>query len=153
MPKLLISRLRFVPRLRRSQKKQAERKHVEDIQFEIGDWVLVSRATRKQHKLQLQWIGPYQIVDIRNRFVYRVRSIINDQELDVHAARIQLFSDGDLDFTASEDSAADYLRNTKGFTPYCREVYFLAMELADCKIRTSLPLVGIRLLVRNLDEL
>ena len=46
--------------------------------------------------------------------MYRVRSIINDQELDVHAARIQLFSDGDLDFT--EDLAADYLRNTKGFT-------------------------------------
>ena len=34
-------------------KQQAERKHIEDIQFEIGDWVLVSRLTRKQHKLQL----------------------------------------------------------------------------------------------------
>ena len=97
-----------------AHKKQEERKQVEDIQFEIGDWVLVSRATRKQHKLQLQWIGPYQITDIRNRFVYRVRSVINDQEMDVHAARLQLFSDGDLDFT--EDLAADYLRNTKGFT-------------------------------------
>ena len=93
-------------------KQQAERKHVEDIQFEIGDWVLVSRPTRKQHKLQLQWIGPFQVVDIMSPYVYRVRSITNDQEQDVHAARLQLFADGSIEFT--EELARDYLQNTRG---------------------------------------
>ena len=80
----------------------------------IGHWELVSRATRMKHKLQLQCIGPYQIVCIRNRYIYRVYSIINDQELDVHAAQLPLVADGDLDFT--ENLAANCLCITKGFT-------------------------------------
>jgi len=94
--------------------KQSNRKSVADVQYQEGDWVLVSRSTRKSEKLQLQWVGPFQVVKVLSPFVYRVRSIVNDEEQDVHACRIQLYANQSFEFT--EEVVTQYLHDTRGLT-------------------------------------
>ncbi|MFK7806887.1 MAG: RNase H-like domain-containing protein [Saprospiraceae bacterium] len=82
------------------------------VQFAVGDWVLVSRATRKPDKLHFQWTGPFQIVDTENQFVYRVRSMINGKEMNVHSRRIAFY---ESKYLLKEDVRSHVLRSTKGF--------------------------------------
>jgi hypothetical protein len=101
-------------RLRVQQRrKNDEQLGVDDIQYAIGEWVLVSRAVTKGRKLQLQWLGPFQIVDTLSNYVYKVRSIINDEEKAVHVRRLRFYENKYL--TITEEMAAQIIRDTRGF--------------------------------------
>jgi len=85
----------------------------QDIQYAVGDFVLVSRSTRKQEKLQLQWIGPFQVIDAESPWVYKVRSIADGTEKAVHASRLRFYADEALDIT--EEVKEQFIRDSKGF--------------------------------------
>ena len=63
---------------------------IENIQYAIGDWVLVSRATRRPNKLMSQWTGPYQVIDTISPWVYRVRAVTGKCK-NVHSVRIRFY--------------------------------------------------------------
>jgi hypothetical protein len=73
--------------------------------FSIGDYVLVGRRTPKAHKLQLHWQGPYVIIGSRSTLVYQVNLVgmlLKADErysMSVHASRLRMFADKDLDVT------------------------------------------------------
>ena len=64
---------------------------VKQAQFAIGDWVLVSRGMQKQHKLMRQWIGPFQVVDTKSPWVYKVRNLVKGKEYWVHSCRLRFY--------------------------------------------------------------
>ena len=57
----------------------------------LNYFVLVSRSTRKPDKLYPQWIGPFQIVDQINPFVYKVTSLDKGKPLTVHSRRLMFY--------------------------------------------------------------
>eukprot|EP00918_Siedleckia_nematoides_P099937 GHVU01218606.1.p1 GENE.GHVU01218606.1~~GHVU01218606.1.p1 ORF type:complete len:1004 (-),score=109.13 GHVU01218606.1:721-3732(-) len=69
------------------------RKHLEK-----GDFVLVSlpeQFGRKLHgKLTLNWIGPFQVVDETEPFIFTVRNLIDGTTSRHHRARIRLYCEG-----------------------------------------------------------
>jgi hypothetical protein len=100
-------------RLRQKQSEEQESLGLDDVQFAIGDWVLVSRATRKTDKLQLQWTGPFQVIDTLSPWVYRVRSLVRSVEKNVHVSRLRLYENKYL--TITEEMKNQFIRDTKGF--------------------------------------
>ena len=89
-------------------------KGAQEIQYAIGDYVMVSRATQRRHKkLQLNWIGPFQVVAIDSPLVYKVRSLLDDTERFVHACRLRFYADKFLNVT--EDILDQFARDPRGF--------------------------------------
>jgi hypothetical protein len=99
--------------LREKHAKNQELLGMDDVQFAIGDWVLVSRATRKTDKLQLQWLGPFQVVDTLSPWIYRVRSLVTHVEQNVHIRRLRFYENKFLIIT--EELKHNFIRQTKGF--------------------------------------
>jgi len=94
-------------------KKTDARLGIDDIQFAIGDWVLVSRSTKRKDKLSLQWIGPFMVSDTVNDWAYKVRSLINGKEKIVHVRRLRFYENRYLNIT--EDLFQQVILNTNGF--------------------------------------
>jgi hypothetical protein len=83
--------------IREQTRKQRNQKNkVKKINFGIGDFVLVSRAT-SQDKLSPRWTGPYEILDSVNEQVFVVRNLLDGTTAEVHAVRIMFYSDELLD--------------------------------------------------------
>ncbi len=100
-------------RLRLNRKHKQDSMGLEHVQYAIGDYVLVSRATRKSDKLQLQWLGPFQIVDTLSPWVYQVQSLLTGKVKNVHVVRLRLYANKYLAIT--EDVIHQLIRDTKGF--------------------------------------
>ena len=71
--------------------------------FNIGDFVIVRRATDKGHKLQFKWTGPAVITAVHGKLVYGVTPLTNDKEERVHSARLLPYQDQLLDTTVPKN--------------------------------------------------
>jgi hypothetical protein len=68
--------------------------------FGMGDYVLIARNVRRSSaKLYLTWRGPFQVVDTLKGYVFRVKDVLTQDELDVHGERIRFYSHSDLNLT------------------------------------------------------
>ena len=72
------------------------------LSFNLGDFVIVRRATDKGHKLQIKWTGPAVITAVHGKLVYGVTPLTNDKEERVHSARLLPYQDQLLDTTVPE---------------------------------------------------
>uniref|UniRef100_H3H850 Chromo domain-containing protein n=1 Tax=Phytophthora ramorum TaxID=164328 RepID=H3H850_PHYRM len=69
------------------------------VNFTVGDFVLRSRVDEKQgNKLQVTWVGPYRVVRA-DTHSFRVQHLVTGDELDVHASRLKMYADEDLEVT------------------------------------------------------
>lgn len=69
--------------------------------FDEGDYVLVARSDfHAGEKLCLRWRGPRRIKKAMNDYVYQIEDLRNGQLNDIHASRLKLFRDSDIDETA-----------------------------------------------------
>ena len=93
--------------------RRKDRVGVQDIQYAIGDYVLVSRSETKKEKLQLTWIGPFQVMDVDSPWVYKVRNIANGSEKMVHACRLRFYEDKYLE--EDTELVEQFLRDSRGF--------------------------------------
>ena len=81
---MLLRQLRAQARKEAGGKQLASSKknaNVLEAEFGLGDWVLISRATRGETKLSHNWTGPFQVVDTLNPWVYTVRSMLTERKL------------------------------------------------------------------------
>eukprot|EP00924_Labyrinthula_sp_SR-Ha-C_P010200 maker-scaffold_23-snap-gene-0.6-mRNA-1 protein AED:0.07 eAED:0.13 QI:0/0/0/1/0/0/3/0/1195 len=64
------------------------------FQFSQGDYVLVSEygTLNAKEKTRLNWIGPYQIINIVSKDVYEVESLLGKRRV-IHASRLWFYSD------------------------------------------------------------
>lgn len=61
--------------------------------FEVGDLVLVRRATDRAHKLRFKWYGPARIIATHSPLVYSVQTLSKDKTERVHCARLAKYRD------------------------------------------------------------
>lgn len=93
--------------------------NVQEVNFEIGEYVLVSKLrSNSKKKLGVQWQGPYQVVGTVNSFVSIVRNLITHKDLEVHNSRLKFYSDADFMVTEQllktvENNAPHYETITK----------------------------------------
>ena len=82
-------------RLKANRKQQ---RRTVPIRFDIGDYVLVANVKSKITfaKLLCQWVGPFQVVGTHSPYVFRVKSLVDSSERDVHASRLQYYADSSL---------------------------------------------------------
>ena len=69
--------------------------------FTEGDYVLVARSDfHAGEKLCLRWRGPRQVRKALSDYVYQVEDLRNGQLDDIHASRLKLFRDSEIDRAA-----------------------------------------------------
>ena len=74
--------------------------HIQPINFELGDFVLVAkRVSSDGHKLQVRWKGPKRISRVVSDFVFEVQDLIDQSHALVHANRLKLYADSQLELT------------------------------------------------------
>eukprot|EP00924_Labyrinthula_sp_SR-Ha-C_P006967 snap_masked-scaffold_8-processed-gene-5.16-mRNA-1 protein AED:1.00 eAED:1.00 QI:0/-1/0/0/-1/1/1/0/114 len=79
-------------RRRKARDALNKRFKLEDLQYQIGNWVLVATKGTKSHreKLRLRWAGPYKIVGITGSHLYEVENIDNKKS-QVYAQRLKFY--------------------------------------------------------------
>ena len=85
------------------------------FQFFIGDWVMYSRKGTPQEgsKLDMVWIGPYQIVNVVGDNVYSIRSPLGKLR-EVHSSRLWFYSEAD-DFKLTDELITLFRDSVKFF--------------------------------------
>lgn len=67
--------------------------------FVEGVYVFLSCSGFHAEKICLRWRGPRRVRETLNGFVYQVEALRNGQLDDIHASRLYLFCDSDIDET------------------------------------------------------
>lgn len=80
--------------------------------FSVGDYVLVRRKDRGNHKLAFRWIGPRVITQVENDVVYVVRDLVHGQEEQVHASRLVHYRD-DLNGKPVSENLKNHAQHTE----------------------------------------
>ena len=64
-----------------------------DVQFQVGDFVLLSRYGTKaiRKKTKLEWGGPFQIKEIHSSNVYTIQELTSEKTMKVHASRLWFY--------------------------------------------------------------
>ena len=84
----------------RRGRKQESRPGVREVDFSVGDWVLVALpAGRSRSKLMACWKGPYLVLQEVNPLVFRVEHPVTKAVSVVHACRIKRYADSELSLT------------------------------------------------------
>lgn len=67
------------------------RKNVQDINFGIGEFVLVRKSNKKGHTLSFRWTGPQRIVDVKSNLVFVTKMLSEGKNSTVHTRRLMLY--------------------------------------------------------------
>jgi len=71
--------------------------------FQVGDFVLVRRATDRGHKLRFKWFGPCRVIALHGPLVYSITSLSDSKTERVHAARLIKYKDSLQGTTVPQD--------------------------------------------------
>jgi transposase InsO family protein len=82
---------------------------VVDVNFDVGDYVLLSRKIRSPAgKLVPTWIGPYQVIRVLSDWVFEVKSLLDpDDVVLAHSRRLRFYEDSSLNVT---EDIKDYVQ-------------------------------------------
>ena len=89
-----------------------------DINFTIGDFVLVSSVV-KCSKLAPKWTGSYEIIGSINYHVLKVKHVLTKEIKEVHSSRIQYYRDSSagtevMEVAKSMPTACQVSKNSAG---------------------------------------
>lgn len=79
--------------------------------FEIGDFVVICKATRPAHKLSFRWCGPRKVVAVKSPAVCVVADLLTQKRETVHAARMKKYC-GALDGSEVPEEVLDLADRT-----------------------------------------
>ncbi len=79
--------------------KCARRGEGELPEFEIGDYVLYCMKERPglSGKFNFQWIGPFQVKDTKNSYVYVIQNVVDGKLWDAHVTRLSFYSTSQME--------------------------------------------------------
>jgi hypothetical protein len=85
------------------RKSHNNKRIVKNINFEIGDYVLVAKTQKiLKDKLTVRWEGPYMCVGTVDPNIYVVQHLLKkDITIECHSSRIKLYADRTLNITES----------------------------------------------------
>ena len=85
---------------RQSVKAHNAKTHVQEINLDAGDYVLVAqRLMNDGHKLRVKWRGPQRVTRAVSELVFEVEDLITKTHALIHANRLKFYSDSQLDVT------------------------------------------------------
>jgi RNase H-like domain found in reverse transcriptase/Reverse transcriptase (RNA-dependent DNA polymerase)/Integrase core domain/Integrase zinc binding domain/Chromo (CHRromatin Organisation MOdifier) domain len=97
-----------------ARKRRTEHSGVQPPNFEVGDFVLVSKRTfHTNEKLTLRWRGPRRVVGTLSDYVFEVQDLETEQVASVHASRLRYYHDPSLNITV--DLLAHIAHNEQGY--------------------------------------
>lgn len=99
---------------------------IQEINFEVGDFVLVRAVRKQQHKLSFNWVGPRRIIRTSGHCTFIVENIINGKTETVHARRIMKYN---VKFDG-KDVPLDIIESAK----HNEETYEIVEKLHDAKL-------------------
>jgi hypothetical protein len=108
LPALHKDVLNMTERQRALHRKYANAKR-KPIDFRVGDYVLVSFVEKTSHKMHMTWKGPYQVIESIDNWIYKVKDIVNSDELETHASKMQYYSDDKLEITEKYKLQKEYV--------------------------------------------
>ena len=72
----------------------------QEVNFEIGDFVLRSRVDEKlANKLLVTWCGPYRVVEANEFDAFTIEHLVTRNYMCVHASRLKFYHDASLNVT------------------------------------------------------
>ena len=91
--------------------------------FTVGDYVLVARVSRqgKHHKLMSTRTGPWRVANDDKEHVYAVQHLATAEPCDVHAARMRVYADDELEITGELLKVFQQLENQGEY--HIRSIY------------------------------
>jgi hypothetical protein len=99
---------------KKRQSNLKSQRSVTDVNFDVGDYVLVSTGLRTPAgKLSPTWSGPFVVVKVISDWIFKVRHLLTTMEQDVHSRRIRFYEDSSLGITEDikdfiQDSTQSY---------------------------------------------
>ena len=69
----------------------SKKTNIKQINFTVGDFVLVRRAKSTGHKMKFMWVGPRRITACKSVWVYDVEKLVTGARETVHSRRIILY--------------------------------------------------------------
>jgi hypothetical protein len=87
--------------MRRKDRRLNRNFRAKPADFAVGLYVLVARVNKQNNrsKLLMTWRGPYLVVEAKHSHLYTVRSLVDDSLIEVHASRMKIFGNQELDVT------------------------------------------------------
>ena len=72
----------------------------QEVNFEVGDYVLRSRVDEKlANKLLVTWCGPYRVVEANEFCAFTIEHLVTRNRMCVHASRLKFYHDASLNVT------------------------------------------------------
>ena len=107
--------------------KHNERTNIVQPNFHVGDYVLVRRMSKQNHKLAFRWTGPRVILRSINQVVYEVKSLKNGTTEQVHAVILLPYRD-DLRGTPASDKIIEHATHTEASYDMIEEILDIGEE-------------------------
>jgi hypothetical protein len=90
--------------LHREMEKQQDQKNCSNrkgyqqkMDFCEGEFVMISTPKRLAHKLEAQWSGPYQVMEVRSEWICLIQDLLTQKLSECHTSRMRFFADESLD--------------------------------------------------------
>lgn len=97
------------------------RANVQAIRFSPGDLVLVRRAVRGRHKLDLPWKGPRRVINALSDWIYEVENILTGTREHTHARRLTIYRAG-LEGVDLSPELKSVIENSEGQTEIAADI-------------------------------
>jgi hypothetical protein len=82
-----------------AQRKTAVRRGEHDVDFDIGDYVLVANTSAKKDKTRPHWTGPARVLSQLHNRTFTVEDIVTREQRQVHAQHLKRYADKHLHIT------------------------------------------------------
>jgi hypothetical protein len=97
----------------RNEKNYNKKAH--SLALRVGDFVMVARGAPSPHKLQNQWMGPYQVEAFPSPQTVKVQSLLNRGISEVHSCRVRFYSDAAVGLKIGVPLLEEIEYNSTGF--------------------------------------
>ena len=96
----------------RQRQKHNEKTNIAQINFQVGDFVMIRNIASKERNLATKWVGPWKMLNVISSHVFEVSDLIEGKTELAHARRLILYKqkrDGD----ASMDDILEYAEHSE----------------------------------------
>lgn len=67
------------------------------VDFDVGDYVMVATPGKSKSKIIARWKGPFRVVEMVDKYVYRVQHLVTLEKSLAHVMRIKFFCSSELE--------------------------------------------------------
>lgn len=82
---------------------------IQPVNFGVGDYVLKGLLRRELGpKTSLRWVGPFQVVDCHDNYIFRIQHLLSGKSEDVHGRRLKFFKNSSFNVDEEMQEHLEY---------------------------------------------